>query len=226
MSSDWLYGSDLQSYRLRMLSGIVMVELLMLALVTLWPAEEQTEEPLTLGNRQEQIYIEDILITEQSNAPAPPRPFVPMPQPSDETVEEVIVTLDPEISNQLTDLLAMKPNLGRVGRGEDIVSSPQRSASVTKIVEPVVPDAFRNKGEKAEIWVTFLVNADGSVEEAHVSKIRKFDHSQGKWVTTEAIGYGLVEATLEAAVKWRFRPAEDGGQKVRTYSEQIFSFGF
>ncbi len=40
------------------------------------------------------------------------------------------------------------------------------------------------------------------------------------------IGYGILEATLEAATKWRFIPAKDDGENVKTYVENSFNIGF
>jgi hypothetical protein len=51
-----------------------------------------------------------------------------------------------------------------VGKGTEagsegqIVSNPQISPSILRIVEPATPDAAQRAGVKVQIWVNFLVN--------------------------------------------------------------------
>ncbi|MDZ7806946.1 MAG: hypothetical protein U5K71_07510 [Gracilimonas sp.] len=70
-----------------------------------------------------------------------------------------------------------------------------------------------------------MVGADGSVEDAFISEIRLYEGDSFEVV--EQIGYGLLEATIEAALKWKFSlPARDNGEPVRTYVENSFNIGF
>lgn len=43
--------------------------------------------------------------------------------------------------------------------------------------------------------------------------------------TVDSAGYGLEEAALHAAARWRFRPAEIEGEPVATRALLTFSFG-
>ncbi|MFV1981585.1 MAG: energy transducer TonB [Rhodothermia bacterium] len=39
------------------------------------------------------------------------------------------------------------------------------------------------------------------------------------------VGFGVEEAALSAADRWRFRPARHGGRVVQTYYTLTFRFG-
>jgi outer membrane biosynthesis protein TonB len=172
------------------------------------------------------LAIEDIVRTEQANRPAsPPKPQIPIPEPTDEIIEEEITEIDDLNIAESSDPLS-EAKLGNQGDSDEPVSNPQTSPSVIRIVEPTVPDAAKKAEIKAEIWVNFLVDEQGRVEEASISQIKLYDRESGEARQVDSIDYGLTEATLDAALQWKFRPAKNDGKVVKAYTRHIFTFGF
>jgi hypothetical protein len=155
---------------------------------------------------------------------APPKPVIPVPVPSDKLVEEVIELPEFRLDLNLPTLtgLTIQGMPGEVGEG--IVSNPARPASVLRIVEPIFPEEAKAAGIRAVIVVTFVVSSEGLVSDVSVNEIRQYG-KDGNYSVTNKIGYGLVEATLRAALQWKFRPAQNQGKAVASYVRHEFSFG-
>ncbi len=179
------------------------------------------------------IAIDEAAITTQAAAPAaPPRPFVPV-NPILNPVIDITDQLDLRV-----EPIALEPmqgagtgatqgtGTGAGGTGEARLSTrPTRPPSVVRIVEPVVPEEVRKARLRAEITVRFLVGADGLVEDAEIAEIKVYDTKTKQFQKVDDIGFGLREVTLQAAMGWRFRPAEENGEKVRAWSRHLFTFG-
>ncbi|MFP8488362.1 energy transducer TonB [Gracilimonas sp. Q87] len=195
-----------------------------LAIFKLWPASSSEEVDFLEFYSDEEILIDNAIITRQADSPPPPpKPMVPVPVPNDEIIPEDIEFPDIE------DVFAEESFSELPGRGEtsgkaQLVGNPQSPPMLLKIVEPTIPQAVKDQNIKAQIDVTFLVGADGNVEDAFISEIRLFDGDSYKIV--DQIGYGLLEATIEAATKWKFSPPRDNGEPVRTYVQNSFNIGF
>lgn len=214
-------------YRNRILACIIAAEIITIGLFHFWPVPENSGEMNREPNFSEDVLaIEDIVRTEQANRPAsPPRPQIPIPEPTDEIIEEEITEIDDLNIAETSDSLSTAM-LGQEGESDEPISNPQTSPSVIRIVEPTVPDAAKQAEIKAEIWVNFLVDEQGRVEEASISQIKLHDQKSGEVREVESIGYGLTQATLDAALQWKFRPAKNDGKVVKAYTRHIFTFGF
>lgn len=214
-------------YRIRIMACVIASEVLAIGFFTLWPIlgnTNQTKQKIDFSN--EAIALEDVVMTRQQNTPAaPPKPQVPVPVPNDKVIEDEIITLDDINITEYSDSLSMAV-FGNQGESDEPVSSPQTSPSVIRIMEPTVPDAAKKANIKAEIWVTFLVDQQGTVEEASISQIKLYDRKTGEVKNVNSIDYGLTEATLNAALQWKFRPAKNNGKAVKAYTRQIFTYGF
>ncbi len=212
-----------QGYRIRVLSGLVTILILMILLVRFWPVKEKAVEETEEIVFQDEILIDDIEITRQvSSPPPPPRPMIPQPVPDDEIIE---VELDLDAEMDLPDMPELPPELGTaVGDEAAIVSNPQLPPSVVRIVEPSVPELPDDLRGRIEMVVSFLVNDDGSVEDATIVEIRKYSNDRSDYETLPFIQYGLMNATLEAALNWRFRAARHEGRGVRTYTTATFNY--
>ena len=214
-------------YRLRFMASVIAAELIALAFFNFWPIPEKGDE----NNQQvdfsnEVLAVEDVVRTQQESQPAsPPEPQIPLPEPSDEVIEDEILELD---NLNLTDFSdsASVAKLGNEGESNQPVSNPATPPSIIRIVEPTVPEPAKKANIKAEIWVNFLVNREGRVEEASIAQIKVYDRKTGEVQTLQTIGYGLTEATLNAALQWKFRPAKNNGKTVKAYTRQIFTYGF
>lgn len=106
-----------------------------------------------------------------------------------------------------------------------IVSDPTRSARVSRIVEAVTPSRIIQSNDRFRVYVRFLIDARGNVEEIFITEIQRYDFSLQEFVRTIESHPDIAETTMEAAVQWRFRPAEQNGEPVRSFSTHIFSFG-
>lgn len=205
--------------------SIIVAQILLIAVFKFWP--ESIKEPVSFDSfEKEAIIVEEMIITRQASAPAsPPKPQIPIPIPNDEVIEDIIDF--PELDYFInTDPLSLENTTGQRGDEEQISGNPDRPPRVVKIVEPVIPDRAKQANIKAMIYVNFTVLKDGSVNEAYISEIRKYKDNGEDFEIVKDIGYGLLEATLEAAYQWRFRPATERGENVGAYAQDVFTFGF
>lgn len=219
-----IYYGELE-YEHRFMLSLICAELIIICLLKFWPVQPDLPKEYQDRFTDEVIYVENSIVTRQTSAPAaPPKPRVPVPVPNDQVIEEEIDFPD------FDDLLSRYEADGEEGfsdaQGEgEIVGSPEQPAGLVRIVEPTVPDAAQRANIKARILVTFLVGTKGQVEDYYISEIRVYDGS-GNYEVVNQIGYGIMEAVLQASAKWRFTPARDNGIPVRTYVENSFNIGF
>ena len=215
------------TYQHRIMICIILSQLILISVFRFWPKQHPKEREFFDFPVREEIVIEETIITRQTGIPAsPPVPQVPIPVPNDEIIEDEIDL--PELHDLITDApLPSKNNLsGSGGQGEGISSSPQLPPGIIKIVEPAIPPQAIEANVKAELWVTFLVGTKGEVLDIYINEIKVFEDDLEHYTRVDKIGYGLMEATLEAANNWKFRPARDNGKAVKAYSKQVFRFGF
>lgn len=224
---DLIHILEKQPYRLKIMGCIILAELLMLSVFLFWPAQEKKSDLFQDFNSiEDAITMEDVQITTQrSSPPPPPSPQVPVPVPNDQIIEEEPIVLE-ELNMQNMPNPIDETGRGPGGDSDQVAASPDQSPSLVRIVEPTVPEAAKKHDIKAEIWVSFLVNTEGNVEEASISEIRIYNGDGQSYKTVKSIDYGLAEATIEAALRWKFRPAKKNGEPVRAFTEHIFSFGF
>lgn len=212
-------------YRLKIMGSIIVTELLMLSLILFWPVPDKNQTYQDIVYTDSEIVMEEVQITTQeSSPPPPPAPQVPVPVPNDQVIEEEIVLEELDLQ-QLENPMELE-GIGVLGSEDQVAANPQMPPSVVRIVEPTVPTAAKKADVKAEIWVSFLVNREGNVEEASISQIKLYDKEKEEFVIVNRVNYGLVEATIEAALKWKFRPAENEGRLVKAYTKHIFTYGY
>lgn len=212
------------SYRNLVLGCLVIILVLMIVIVRFWPVSEYTPTLNFEIAEQEMVFLDEIAVTRQQSAPAPPpRPEIPVPVPNDEIIDYEI-ELDVELD--LTKLPPLEPGTGAGESGESarIVGNPQTAPSVVRIVEAsareFVPDEYRGK---LEIIVNFLVDGNGDVEEAQIMEIRLYNE-RGGYESLSSVQNELMEAVINAAMQWRFRPARDDGETVKTFVRQRFNY--
>lgn len=213
------------TYRVRILGCIVVVQLIVLGIINFWPAPEGPEKTYQDIVFSDDEVLDEVVITKQQDTPPPPpKPQIPVPVPNDKVIEEEIIELDNISFSEYSDSLSVEL-MGSKGDSDQAMANPQTSPSVVRIVEPTVPEAAKEAKVKAEIWVNFLVNEKGLVEEANIAEIRLYDKETENYKVVNTINYGLTEATLKAALQWKFRPAKDNGQIVKAYIKHIFTYG-
>ncbi len=204
--------------------SLVIAQLLLIGIFKFWPKEEEEETVYQEESVQQVTLIDEVEITVQESAPpAPPKPQIPQPVPDDEVVEEEI-EFDAELN--LLDMPISDPGKGTGEFGDEdvIVSNPQLPPTVVKIVEATPPSNVppELKG-KLEMIVNFLVDKNGDVEEVSIVEIRKYK-DDGSYETLPYLQHGLMDAVLEAALRWKFRPARQNGEPVKSYTKQRFNY--
>jgi len=206
---------------------IIIAELLTVGVFSFWPAPDQKSESQNkITYNEDVVLLNETVITEQpSNPPPPPKPRAPVPVPKDEVIEEKITVLDDINLSDFSDSLSTSKLPGSEGEGE-IASSPQQPPRIIRIVEATTPEAAKKAGIKAEVMVNILVDEQGKVEDVSIADIKIYKDGSDVPETVETIGYGITEATLNAALQWKFHPARNNGRPVKAYSKQIFTFGF
>lgn len=211
-------------YQQRFLLALCLALSVCVLVLKLWPRSEPRPAEVYVHFEQEEIYVEDVITTRQSSAPAaPPKPIPPVPVPNDEIIEEQIHFPEFDDIFVVNPLQEPDEGFGRAGEEGRIVGSPDRPPALLRIVEPTVPEAAKKANIKAQIIVSFLVNTQGGVEEVIVNEIRLYNGDSYKVVND--IGYGILEAVMEAAVRWQFRPAEHNSERVKTYVKNSFNIG-
>lgn len=197
----------------------------MLGVFRFWPGFDANKDPISFNEPNQELYIEQSIATTQETSPAsPPKPQIPIPVPNDQVIEEEIELLDFEDMFSLEEL--GEGEIGQNGDSDQPVASPQKNPTPLTIVEPAIPDAAKRANIIAEVYVTFLVDKEGYVEDIFISSIRKYESNKRTYEFVQDIGYGILGASLTAAKKWRFNPAMDNGKPVKAYTTQVFSFGF
>ena len=207
---------------MRVQLAVIAAQVIAILFFTLWP---EPEPPVytDFDSSDVAIAIDEVVITRHVNTPPPPpKPRVPVPIPSDEIIEDEIIELDEMDFNDLPDFMEVDVESENF---QAVTDNPDRPPYVVKIVEPIVPEEARKSKLKAEILVTFLVDAAGKVEEVSIAEIKMFDTQAKEYKVVRSVPYGLVGATMNAAAKWRFIPAKHEGEKVRSYTRHVFMFG-
>ncbi len=213
------------TYRNKLLITLVISELLILSVFKFWPIKVSEPKPVVWVDEEPTIFTEEMIQTKQLTTPArPPRPQIPIPVPNEEVIDDEIEILD--FDNLLSLELIEDGDVGQKGDSNEIVGSPQVKPRLLKVVEPSTPEEARKAGIRVEVYVTFLVDEKGLVEDIYVSQIREYESKGSNYKVTQSIGYGVMGAALEAAKQWQFKPAMNNGEAVRAYTTQVFSFGF
>ena len=223
-SSNEKYHSE-RVYRNRFFLSVAIVLIQIIAVFTFWPTEQPEYDRIVYETSDQVVFVEDVEITQHgSKPPPPPKPFSPVPVPSDQIIEDEIELPD-MIIEDVPDFGLEEFALGSDAGSSEIVGNPARAPSVVKIVEPVFPKEAQKAKLKAIVSVSFVVGLDGNVEDVSVSEIKMYNEETKKFEITTTLGFGLVDATIKAAARWKFRPARDKGREVRAYARHEFTFG-
>jgi hypothetical protein len=220
LSTSSTYQRKEIAYKHRIGLSIIAVQLFAILLVRWLPAFQTSDSPVVFDERQIDTVIELIEPTRHGRpVPAPPRPSSLPPEPVDILLEEDIVFIDfPQPDADGPPEASPEPPGIPVG-------NPANPATVVRIVEAITPEQVKRENIRLEVSVRFLVSAEGDVDEIDIVRVRKYEPGSTTFSEIDPDEYGITTAIHRAAFQWRFRPARDGGNSVRSYSSHIFTLG-
>ncbi|MEX0593757.1 MAG: energy transducer TonB [Balneolaceae bacterium] len=157
------------------------------------------------AEEQEIVEMEEVIQTQQiETPPPPPRPPVPQEVPDDEVIEDVDYEIDAEMS--LDGPLDLPPPPEEDEEPEEdfftvVEQMPELLGGLQELQSRIeYPEAARRAGIEGRVYVQFIVNEQGEVEDPQVIR---------------GIGGGADEEALRAVRDAEFRPGLQRGRPVR-----------
>ncbi|HMB98496.1 MAG TPA: energy transducer TonB [Balneolaceae bacterium] len=154
---------------------------------------------------QEIVEMEEIEITKHiETPPPPPRPPVPVEVPNDEIIEDVDINIDSELT--LDGPLSAPPPPPQEEEPEEdffvvVEEMPELIGGLGELQKNIkYPEMARRAGIEGRVYVQFIVNERGEVEDPRVIR---------------GIGGGADEEALRAVRQAKFKPGMQRGRPVR-----------
>lgn len=167
-----------------------------------WRGAETDEYVL---DEQEVVEMEEIIQTEHiETPPPPPRPPVPQEVPNDEIIEDTDFNIDAEM--RLDGPLDLPPPPEQEEEEEEdfftvVEQMPELIGGLAELQSNIeYPEQARRAGIEGRVYVQFIVNEEGEVENPQVIR---------------GIGGGCDEEALRAVRQAEFRPGMQRGRPVR-----------
>lgn len=214
---------DNDSYSLRLFASIIAAQVLILLCIKLWPIAPEPKPLDILYSRPEAIQMEEIVSTRQTRrAPPPPAPLPPVIAPDDTILEEdILLDLDPlTVTGPSTDEMPTEPE-GPPSTGIAATEAPKP----IRIAVPEYPRAANRRNIKAEIVLDLVIDKRGRVRSAQILERYLLNHRDNTRTLVNALGYGLEEAAMNAAMRYLFRPARKDGATVESTHEITLTLG-
>lgn len=156
-------------------------------------------------DEQEIVEMEEIIQTEHiETPPPPPRPPVPQEVPNDEIIEDTDFNIDAEM--RLDGPLDLPPPPEQEEEEEEdfftvVEQMPELIGGLAELQSNIrYPEQARRAGIEGRVYVQFIVNEEGEVENPQVIR---------------GIGGGCDEEALRAVRQAQFRPGMQRGRPVR-----------
>ncbi len=158
-----------------------------------------------LTEEQEVVKMKDIVQTKhKKEPPPPPRPQVPQEVPNDEIVEDRALNLNAEINmNQKLEV----PDPPKDDKGEEeevfvvVEQQPQLIGGLRELQQKInYPEMARKAGIEGRVYLQFIVNKDGNVEDPKVVR---------------GIGGGCDKEAIRVIKEAKFKPGRQRGKPVR-----------
>jgi len=167
-----------------------------------WTGAETEEYAL---DEQEVIEMEEIIQTEHiETPPPPPRPPVPQEVPDDEIIEDADFDIDAEM--RLDGPMDLPPPPQEDEEEEEdfftvVENMPELIGGLAELQSRIeYPEQARRAGIEGRVYVQFIVNEEGQVEDPEVIR---------------GIGGGCDEEAIRAVKQAEFRPGMQRGRPVR-----------
>lgn len=186
---------------------VIFIIAVRIDITSLEPEEVALEE-------QEVVEMEEVIQTKQiETPPPPPRPPVPVEVPNDEIIEDVEINIggDLDLGGQLD--MPPPPPPQEDEEEEDffvvVEEMPELIGGLGELQKKIkYPEMARRAGIEGRVYVQFIVNEQGNVENAQVIR---------------GIGGGADEEALRVVKDAKFKPGMQRGRPVRVqYSLPIF----
>jgi periplasmic protein TonB len=183
--------------------GLLATLVMFIVAVNIEWAGPETEEYVL--DEQEVIEMEEIIQTEHiETPPPPPRPPVPQEVPNDEIIEDHDFDIDAEM--RLDGPMDLPPPPEEDEEPEEdfftvVEQMPELIGGLAELQSRIeYPEQARRAGIEGRVYVQFIVNEDGRVEDPQVIR---------------GIGGGADEEALRAVREAEFRPGMQRGRPVR-----------
>jgi len=202
-------GDRLQKYY-GIIYEIALILSLVIFLVAFKVRLKPEEHKIEQVQKQEAVKMEDVEQTKQQNQPPPPpRPQVPVEVPNDEIVQEQSFDLNTELD------LDQKLTLPPPPKQEETKEKKEEEEEIFVIVEQEpkliggleslqqlikYPQMAREAGIEGRVYVQFIINKNGEVEDPTVIR---------------GIGGGCDQEALRVVKKAKFVPGRQRGRAVR-----------
>lgn len=215
-----------ERYLLHFMATLVLSLVVVNAVIQFWPMPETDYSGMTFDTRgQEVIEIEEIQQTQQEKrTPPPPVPAPPVVVPDDVILDDIELEIS-DVALDMNDGGAESEAVEGTETGNDNPARADRSPSPVRIATPEYPREADRRNIRAEVVVEVLVDERGRVEKTRIVERHLLSKDGTQKEAVQQIGYGIEESALSAAERHTFRPAIQGGQRVKSYSTLTFRFG-
>jgi len=167
--------------------------------------DNQKKQNLT--EKQEVVKMEEVVQTkQQEKPPPPPRPEAPVEVPNDEIVNDEPINLNAELDMDSKLDVPPPPKEEKKEDNEEKVfvvveNQPQLIGGLAALQQKInYPDMARKAGIEGRVYIQFVVNKHGSVENAHVIR---------------GIGGGCDKEALRVVKQAKFKPGMQRGRPVK-----------
>ena len=211
-------------YRLRFLACLAGSLLVVVGVFEWGPRSSPTSVEAPTPHSRDRIELQrSVQPTRHRPATAPPPPPAPVPPiVHPETIELRQMAL--EVVNDI-DVEEGPPARAGSGASSQTKAAEQLTGPrPLRFVEPEYTQAARQQEIHAAVKVEVTVDPQGRVKKARVAE-RLLNPRTNRERKVSRLGYGLEEAALAAARRFRFRPARRGGEPVSSTFTLTFSFG-
>ena len=196
-----------RGYLIRLELGIIASLLILISAFKINIQSSGENDQVTV-DRQEEVFMEEIVQTKQElKAPPPPRPVVPVEVPNDEIIENEIIDLDSELDMD-TGIIDMPPPPPKFEEEEEeeifviVEQMPELVGGLASIQKHIqYPELARKAGIEGRVVLQFIIDENGNVNNP---------------VVVRGIGGGCDEEALNAVQKHaKFVPGRQRGKPVR-----------
>jgi protein TonB len=197
------------------------------ACILFWPTPTMDFSGATFDTRgQEVIQVEEIQqTTQEKRKPPPPIPQPPVVMPDDVVLDDIELEIA-DVALDLNEAGNDDKNVEGANTGNQAVAArADRSPSPVRIATPEYPPEANRRNVRAEVVVEVLVDERGRVAGTRVVERYLLNKDGSQKEAVDLIGYGIEESVLGAAGRHTFRPAIQGGQRVKSYSTLTFRIG-